>query len=95
MKKNPYQEHWNEAISLLKQAREILGQSDGSVDHVEDAQFQEYLSHNELELALDEIESLSDDFELPMEFWQLILRAANRMGLKEHSKRYMKFLSYY
>jgi hypothetical protein len=86
---------WIDVKELLNQARAILNNCDGSVELIDDKQFVEYLGHNELELALDEIEAISDSFELPREFWQCLIKASNIMGLKEHSKRYMEFLAYY
>ncbi|MBV1928330.1 MAG: hypothetical protein KUG81_02305 [Gammaproteobacteria bacterium] len=78
---------WKEVTEILRQARLTLNDCDGSVDHIDDAQFIEYLDHNELELALDEIEAISDSFELPREFWQCLVKASNSMDLKKHSKR--------
>lgn len=86
---------WKEVTELLNEAREILNNCDGSVEFVDDKQFVEYLDHNELELALDEIEAISDSFELPREFWQCLIKASNSMGLKDHSKRYIEVLAYY
>ena len=80
---------------MLSQGRAILNNCDGSVDFIDDKQFIEYLEYNELGLALDEIEAISDSFELPKEFWQCLIGASNAMGLKEHSKRYMEMLAYY
>ena len=89
------QEHWKLVINLLLSARGILDNCNGSVEEINDVVFKEYIDQNELELALDELEALSNNFELPREFWQNILKAANAMELKEHSKRYLKSISYY
>ena len=89
------QKQWEEVTNLLLNAREILNNCSGSIETINDNNFKQYLDHNELELALDEIEAISDSFELPREFWQCILKAANVMELKEHSKRYLKSISYY
>jgi hypothetical protein len=92
---NGLNQHWNLVATHLREARAILDTCDGSLELVEDFRFKEYVGQNELELALDELEGMSDSFELPREFWKNILKAANAMGLHEHSKRYQKFLSHY
>ena len=89
-------EIWGEVTNLLQEARGYLSPESSLIEEINDSEFRSYLEHNELELALDEIERLSDDFEpLPREFWQCLVKAANRMELSDHSKRYLKLLSYY
>ena len=90
-----YQKQWNETAVLLKKARTYLDINNSSVDIINDNEFNEYLKHNELELAIDEIEAMSDSFEVPKEFWQCLLKAADCMNLKEHSKRYIKIVGYF
>ena len=55
-------------------------------------EYREYLSHNELELALDELEGLGDVNKLPIEYWKILLYAAKEMGLTKHEKRYIEIL---
>ena len=92
---NQYQQIWDEVSKLLKEARGYLDIENSSVNEINDTELFEYLKHNELELALDEIEAISDSFEVPKQFWQCLIKAANLMGLKEHSKRYVKLSGYY
>lgn len=80
---------------LLLEAREVIGNCSGSVESINDEKFIEYLAQNELELALDELEAISDDLDLTRDFWQRLLKAANAMELKEHTKRYLRAISYY
>ena len=47
----------------------------------------EWLGHNELELALDELEALGEDNAAPPAYWELLQSAAERMGLTEHVER--------
>ena len=90
-----YQEIWDDVTKLLNEARGYLDLENSSVDQINDKEFINYIENNELELALDEIEGLSESFEVPREFWQCLIKAANRMGLKEHSKKYIESISYY
>jgi len=92
---NQYQKIWDEVSNLLKEAHGYLDRENSSVNEINDNVFFEYLEHNELELAIDEIEAISGSFEVPLQFWQCLIKAANRMGLKEHSKRYVEFSGYY
>jgi hypothetical protein len=50
-------------------------------------QFDEWLDHNELELALDELESLGEDNTTPPAYWEHLRSAAERMGLDGHVAR--------
>ena len=90
-----YQGIWDEVKKLLIEARGFLNINSSSVYEIDDDEFFEYLKHNELESALDELEEISDSFEVPKEFWQCLVKAANLMDLKVHSKRYLKFRDYY
>jgi hypothetical protein len=51
------------------------------------ARLDEWLDHNELELALDELESLGVDNAAPPAYWQVLMSAAVRMGLADHTVR--------
>lgn len=50
--------------------------------------FRDWLDHNELELALDELEMLADANAVGPRFWAAMLAAANEMGLHLHAARY-------
>lgn len=47
------------------------------------AQAQEFLHHNELGLALDELQALGELCSAPKEFWVELFLAAENMGLAE------------
>lgn len=47
------------------------------------AQYQQFLDHNELELALDMLEELGDLAPCRGGYWRDLARAAENMGLKE------------
>lgn len=90
-----YKELWIEIEVLLKEARALLSDIETGEDGFSERRFQEYLSHNELGLALDELEGIPLYNEVPREFWQLLLRAANRMRLKDKIAEYTRTLNYY
>lgn len=47
--------------------------------------FEECLGHNEMELALDELEDLGLTNAPPPEFWRHLIRAAENMALSERA----------
>jgi hypothetical protein len=47
----------------------------------------EWLDHNELELALGELEALGEDNTAPPAYWRELASAAERMGLAEQAER--------
>ena len=51
------------------------------------ARLAEWLDHNELELALDELEALGEDNAASPTYWEYLRSAAERMGLAEHAVR--------
>ena len=51
------------------------------------ARLAEWLDHNELELALDELESLGVDNTAGQPYWQHLQSAAARIGLTGHAER--------
>lgn len=51
------------------------------------ANYNEWLSHNELELAFDELEGLGDEHEFGHQFWSSLLAAAENMKLEDHANR--------
>jgi len=55
------------------------------------ATYRDWLAHNELELALDELEGLGEPIQTVL-FWQNLLSAADNMGLAEHAARYRRKL---
>ncbi len=66
----------------LKKAYNTLFESVNSGD------FEKFIEHNELELALDELETAADNCRTTSGFWLELAGAAMLMNLKEHQKRY-------
>lgn len=54
------------------------------------ARLEEWLGHNELELALGELEAIGEDNNMPPAYWRELLSAATSMGLSEHLIRLRK-----
>lgn len=52
--------------------------------------FEEYLSHNELELAMDELEGLGELNSDPLDFWHELASAAENMGLRDRAAIYRR-----
>jgi hypothetical protein len=50
------------------------------------AEFEEFLSHNELELAWDTLADVASRSNAPAAFWQKLMRAAALMQLPEKEK---------
>jgi hypothetical protein len=76
------QNHLEAAYSLLP----LLIKEELSVGSVE--RFHEWLAHNELELALDELEGLGQLNNCSSAFWRELLAAAQNMNLQGHVVRY-------
>ena len=57
------------------------------------AEYEEYLAHNELELALDELEQIGEEGVRSISYWQNLLAAADNMGLAKHAVRYRRKLN--
>jgi hypothetical protein len=57
------------------------------------ANYHEWLVHNGLELALDELEMLGDANNVSPEFWAALLAAAREMQLHGHVDRYLAKLA--
>ncbi len=51
------------------------------------SRYEEYLAHNELELAFEELEQIGTNQDCPRQFWQELLLAAQNMGLENHTAR--------
>ena len=84
---------WQTTEGYLEEAFKLLPASvsvnpeDGSV-----AEYKEYITQNEFELALDELEHLGEVNKLSIEYWENLLNAAKEMGLAKHEKRYLEIL---
>ena len=55
--------------------------------------YKEYLEHNELGLALDELEGLGEFNKVTKDYWLNLLNAAKQMGLKEKVEKYQKIIN--
>ncbi|OAI49639.1 hypothetical protein AYO44_18385 [Planctomycetaceae bacterium SCGC AG-212-F19] len=71
---------FDDALALLP---DPLAEAEGSI-----ARLTEWLDHNELELALDELEALGGDNAAPPAHWEKLRSAAERMGLAGHTARF-------
>ena len=83
------QESWRRTTELLRDARSHLSEAAEGICADEIAEFEDYLSHNELELALDSLEAAV--FRSPCEtlrILELLIAAAESMGLAQHASRY-------
>jgi len=80
---------WASVVHDFDRARALLpippAESEGSVGRLT-----EWLDHNELELALDELEALGNDNNVAAAYWQALASAAERMGLELHRARFAK-----
>jgi hypothetical protein len=62
--------------------------------HISDSEklvhFEHYLSHNELGLALDELEAAGNKARVDEHFWWFLKKNAQVMGLGGHRLRFMR-----
>lgn len=80
---------WRKTTAILRDARSHLSEAAEGICADEIAEFEDYLDHNELELALDSLEAAI--FKSPCETWrviELLLSAAESMSLEQHAARY-------
>ena len=79
---------WKITIALLGEARALLCQCEGVGKYI--AEYDEYLDHNELEMALDMLEeaALNSTIRPPVEVWTKLKDAAVSMGLDKRSDFY-------
>ena len=75
-------ESWHCTRTHLDKAQALLG-----VGRQQMEQVQQYLDHNELELALDGLEHLGVHASAPVEFWAELRSAAEEMRLADHYER--------
>jgi hypothetical protein len=82
-------ESWRISTAILRDARSHLSETTESVCADEIAEFEDFLNHNEFELALDSLEEAF--FKSPCETLrviELLLSAAESMSLERHAARY-------
>jgi len=77
---------WQQIIADLQRARGML-----PVEAVEEGvirEYQEFLDHNELELACDMLEVYAETHAVPPTFWTALRDAATNMRLNDRAARY-------
>nr|WP_315495430.1 hypothetical protein [uncultured Rhodoferax sp.] len=87
---------WGVAEANLKDARRYLVESIAEIDsdRYSLTQFDEYLSQNELGLALGEIASIAEELVCKAAFWRRLEAAAEVMGRTQAAAKYReKFLA--
>jgi len=80
---------WAQIRTDLEQARSILPNDAASDEAI--SQYEEFLSHNELELACDMLESYAESHSVAKEFWVALRDAATKMELHDRAFRYDGF----
>lgn len=83
------QELWKSIEADLVRARETLPQSAEDSDAIR--QYQEYIDHNELELACDMLASYGRDHLIDKEFWRALSDAASKMKLPTQASLYKEY----
>ena len=74
---------WKTTVTLLERAKRALPSKAREEEYAAHlAQYKEFLDHNELELALDELEELGNLVPCRGGFWRDLTRAAESMGLR-------------
>ena len=83
------QERWRITTEYLRDARSHLSEAAERICADEIGEFEDYLSHNELELALDSLEAavFKSEFE-SLRVLELLISAAESMGLEHYAARY-------
>lgn len=80
---------WNITREHLAQARrELRPQEGASRPLVRD--FEEYLEHNELELAMEALAQSGEVGSPTAEFWRALSRAAFEMGLRDRGDHFLR-----
>src|SRR5215475_10355028 len=83
------QDSWRKTSEFLREIRAHLSEAAEGVSADEIAEFEDYLSHNELELALDSLEAaVRKSPGESLHVFELMVSAAENMGLTEHAARY-------
>jgi hypothetical protein len=84
---------WKATATLLQRARDAVQYSSEEVVKLR-KEFDEWLQHNELELALDTLQEISELTPCRGGFWKDLERAAEIMGLNDRAKYFhRRFLS--
>ena len=78
------QRSWQVTTQHLETAKQRLGARLSAESLLP---YEDFLSHNELELAFDELESIGCTVDCEHGFWAELLAAAENMSLQEHADR--------
>lgn len=86
MERAELERNWATTAKHLNAARQQLPDvPTPGVDGATLSGFEECLRHNEMELALDELEDLGLTNTPPAEFWRHLMYAAENMGLSDRA----------
>ena len=77
---------WHSIEADLTRARQTLPEV--AAHHEAVRAYQEFIDHNELELACDNLERYAEAYPVSQEFWLALRDAATKMGLLDHASRY-------
>lgn len=80
---------WEQIRTDLQRAKSTLPSN--ATDHSAISQYEEFLSHNELELACDMLELYAESHTVGKEFWIALRDAAAKMELSDRARRYESF----
>ena len=80
---------WAQIRADLERARSTLLKDAANDNAI--SQYEEFLSHNELELACDTLESYAETHTVNKEFWLALRDAAAKMELYDRARRYERF----
>ena len=80
---------WERIRSDLTRARQKLPSN--AAEHDAIRQYDEFLNHNELELACDMLEFYAEKHSVGAEFWIALRDAAEKMELSDRVRRYEEF----
>lgn len=78
---------WAITLRHLAASRYYLPEKLGEDSAARWLEIEDFLHHNELGLALDDLEMLGNELDAPKEFWHELFLAAQKMELKEHAAR--------
>ena len=80
---------WAQIRADLEQARSTLLNDAANDETI--SQYEEFLNHNELELACDMLESYAETHTVNREFWLALRDAAAKMELYDRARKYERF----
>jgi len=80
---------WTQIRSDLQRARNTL--SSNATDDAAISEYEEFLNHNELELACEMLEFYAESHAVSKEFWIALRDAAAKMELSDRTRKYEGF----